>query len=158
LSFTITGTSAGPSDTGIVAGTSTLEGAWTSGGLGGFLGLTLGGGSPPNDISSWLPYTKGSDCGPLQNLPCDSGTTGYEVYQVDMGNNLLQGPGNAVKPILTVSGSSLPLASVLAGFLGIGPTFSTSANFVSTANSGAIFEADAPQRYLSHHQSFCSAP
>ena len=66
------------------------------------------------------------------------------MYQVDLGNNLLQGPSNPVKPILSLSGSSLPLASVLAGFLGSGPTFGTSANFISTANSGAIFEAGAP--------------
>ena len=144
LSFTITGTLAGPSDTGTVSGSSTLKGDWTSGGLGAFLGLTLGGGSPANDISAWLPYTQGNNCGPAQNMPCDPGATGFEVYQVDLGNNLLQGPGNPVKPILTLSGSSLPLASLLAGFLGSGPTFGTSANFVSTANSGAIFEADAP--------------
>jgi hypothetical protein len=144
LSFTIDGTLAGPLDIGTVSGTSTLKGDWKTGGLGAFLGLTLGMGSPPNDISAWLPYTQGNNCGPLQNMPCDPGATGYEVYQVDLGNNLLQGPSNAVKPILTLSGSSLPLASVLAGFLGSGPTFGTSANFISTANSGAIFEAGAP--------------
>jgi hypothetical protein len=77
-------------------------------------------------------------------MACDPGATGYEVYQVDLGNNMLQGPGNPVKPILTLSGSNLPLASLLSGFLGSGPTFGTSANFVSTANSGAIFQADAP--------------
>jgi hypothetical protein len=144
LSFTITGTLGGPSDTGTISGTSTLKGDWTSGGLGAFLGFTLGGGSPPNDISAWLPYVQGNNCGPLQNMPCDPGATGFEVYQVDLGNSLLQGPGNPVKPILTLSGSPLPMASLLAGFLGSGPTFGTSANWVSTANSGAIFEADAP--------------
>jgi hypothetical protein len=63
------------------------------------------------------------------------------VYQVDLGNNFLQSPSNPVMPILTLSGSSLPLASLLTAFEGSGPTFSTSGSFASTANSGAIFDA-----------------
>jgi hypothetical protein len=142
LSFSISGTSGGATDTSPIGPfSSTLKGHWTSGGLGAFLGLTLGSGSPLNDISAWLPSTQGSNCGSLQNAICDPAATGYEVYQLDLGNNELQGASNPTKPVLTLSGSGLPAASLLAGFLGNGSTFGTSSSFISTANSGAIFEA-----------------
>lgn len=145
LSFSISGTSAGATDiSNIGPFTSTLKGDWTGGGLGGFLGFALAKGSPKNDITAWLPYTQGANCGPSQNATCDPGATGYEVYQIDLGNNELQNPSNPTAPILTLSGSSLPTASLLAGFLGNGSTFGTSSKFISTANSGGIFEAGAP--------------
>ena len=145
LSYLISGTSAGPGDnTSIGPISSTFEGHWTSGGLGSFLGLTLANGSPGNDITAWLPYTKGNNCGPAQNAACDPGAMGYEVYLVDLGNNQLQDPSNPIKPVLTLSGSNLPLASLLAGFQGNGTMFANSSQFTSTANSGAIFEAGAP--------------
>jgi hypothetical protein len=145
LSFSISGTSAGATDTSSTGPfTSTLEGDWTSGGLYTFLGLTLASGSPKNDITAWLPYTQGSNCGSSQNTACDPGATGYEVYQIDLGNNELQSPSNPTMPVLSLSGSSLPLASLLAGFQGSGTTFADSSSFISTANSGAVFEADGP--------------
>jgi hypothetical protein len=138
LSFSISGTAAGPTDTGTVSGSSTLEGDWTTLQLQDFLGLSA---SPSNPLSAWLAYTQGNNCGASQNSACDAGATGYEVYQVDLGNNELQSPSNPVAPILTLSGSTLPIASVLAGFLGNGSTFKTSTSFIATAPSGGIFEA-----------------
>jgi hypothetical protein len=135
-SYSISATNAGPINTSTIAATgATLKGNWTTGGLGAFLGLTLGGGSPNNNITAWLPYVQSHG---------DPGATGFYVYQVDLGNNQLQGPANPTVPVLTLSGSSLPLASLLAGFLGNGTTFGNSTEFISTANSGAIFEADGP--------------
>lgn len=137
LSFDIGATSAGPSNSSTISPTAAvLEGHWTSGGLGAFLGLTLANGSPKNDITAWLPYTQANG---------DAGANGYEVYQVDLGDNQLQSPSNPTVPVLTLSGSNLPIASLLAGFL-----FNTDAKqpknsgYISTANSGALFEADTP--------------
>jgi len=141
LNFTINGTLGGATDTTNVSGSSTLKGHWTSGNLQDFLGLTLGSGAPSNPLSAWLSYTQGMHCGPSQNAACDAGATGYQVYQIDLGNNMLQSPSNPVKPVLTLSGSPLPLASVLAGFLGNGSTYKKSTSFISTAPSGGIFEA-----------------
>jgi len=132
VSFTISGTSAGPIDTGSVSGSSTLMGLWTGGDLGSWLGLTS---SPANPIDAWLAYTQGNNCGATQSLACDPGATGYDVYQVNLGNNELQPPSNPTFPDLTLSGSALPSASLLVGFLGNGSTW------IATAPSGAIFEA-----------------
>lgn len=137
LSFSISGTEGGVLNTSSIGPfSSTLMGDWTSGGLGDFLGLTLANGSPKNNITAWLPYVQGNNCGASGTGVCDPGATGFEVYQINLGTNKLQGPSDPSKPILTLSGSSLPLASLLAGFLG-NPTSGT---WISTANSGAIFE------------------
>ncbi len=132
LSFSISGTMAGATDSSSIGpDAATLKGDWTSGGLDTFLGLTLSNGSPKNDITAWLPYTQANG---------DSGATGYEVYQVDLGTNELQKPGTGTAPVLTLSGSNLPIASLLTGFLEKG----TTGDYISDANSGAIFEADGP--------------
>lgn len=135
--YTIGATLAGSADTSTIAPiTASLVGNWTSGDLHTFLGLTLSNGSPKNNITAWLPYV---------NANGDSAATGFDVYQVDLGDTNLQGPGTPTAPVMTLGGtSSLPIASLLVGFLGSGTTFGTSSDFVSTANSGAIFEADAP--------------
>lgn len=135
-SYSISGTNAGLTDTSTIPATAAIwKGEWTSGGLDTFLGLTLGGGSPSNNITAWLPYTQANG---------DASATGYDVYQVDLGANRLQGAGTPTAPDFTLSGSSLPIASLLTGFLGSGSTFASSSDFISTANSGAIFQADAP--------------
>lgn len=140
-SFTINGTSAGPTDTTTVSGAATFKGDWISGDLASFLGISA---SPTDTLSNWLNYTKGNNCGAAQNSACDSGANGYDVYQVDLGNNELQKPGSGVEPVLTISGSSLPMASVLTAFLGNKTTYASSTSFNATAGSGGIFEADAP--------------
>ena len=138
ISFTISGTSAGSTDTGNVSGSSTLEGLWTSGTLASFLGATA---SPSNPLSAFLPYTQGNNCGATQTATCDPGATGYDVYQVDLGNNKLQPPSNPTYPDLSLTGSDLPNASLLVGFLGNGTTYGSSTSWIATAPSGAIFEA-----------------
>jgi hypothetical protein len=134
-SFTINGTLAGPTDTSSISGTAVLKGDWTSGGLAGFLGISA---SPTDTLSNWLNYTKGNNCGAAQNSACDSGANGYDVYQVNLGNNELQKPGTGVEPVLTISGNALPMASVITAFLGNDSTYQ------ATSGSGGIFEADAP--------------
>jgi hypothetical protein len=142
LSFSISGTKGGPGDnTPIPATGATFKGDWTSGQLDNFLGTPVSGASPPNPIDAWRTYTQGNNCGPAQNATCDPGATGYAVYQVDLGQNELQSPSNPVTPILTLSGSGLPVASVLTSFLLGVPSWGN----IGTASSGGIFEAtDAP--------------
>jgi hypothetical protein len=137
--FSISGTNAGATDTSNIGPvSSTSEGLWTSGGLDAFLHLTQANGSPPDPLDAWLSYTQGNNCGPTQKAACDPAATGYYVYQVDLGTNELQDPSNPTVPILTLSGSSLPIASLLAGYLG-----QSGGTYISTAPSGGIFEAGA---------------
>jgi hypothetical protein len=127
LSFSISGTSGGAGDnTTIGPVSSALMGHWTGGNLGDFLGLSA---SPNNPISAWLPYTQAHG---------DAGANGFDVYQVDLGVNELQSPSNPTMPVLTLAGSDLPIASLLTAFLSQG------SSYISTANSGAIFEESAP--------------
>lgn len=144
LHFSISGTKGGSQDTSTIPTTDgVLKGHWTNGSLGpGFLGLTLANGSPLNNISAWLPYTQGNHCGSAQNEACDPTATGYQVYQIDLGINKLQSPSNPTKPILTLTASEFPKGSLLAGFLS--QTKNGQTRYISTANSGAIFEADGP--------------
>ena len=144
LHFSISGTEGGAQDTSpIPSADGTLKGHWTTGSLGpGFLGLALANGSPLNNITAWLPYTQGNHCGSAQNMACDPTATGYEVYQIDLGINKLQSPSNPTKPILTLTASDFPKGSLLAGFLS--QTKNGKTKYISTANSGAIFEADGP--------------
>jgi hypothetical protein len=133
-SFSISGTNAGATDSSNIGPvTSTKIGLWTSGGLDAFLHLTA---SPANPLDAWLSYTQGNNCGATQKAACDPNANGYYVYQVDLGTNELQGPSNPTVPILTLSGSSLPIASLLAGFLG-----QSDGTYIATAPSGGIFEA-----------------
>ena len=135
-SFTISATKAGASNTGTIAATAaTIENGgadWTSGALTTVLGLSISGGDD-NKITAFLPYTKAHG---------DAGANGYYVYQVDLGNNTLQKPGSGVEPVLTLGGSSLPIGSLLTGYLY--DTKKNDGEYISTANSGALYEADGP--------------
>jgi hypothetical protein len=117
--------------TGTLAGTATLFSAtpWTSGFLDAYLGISA---SPSNPIGAYLPSTQA----------LDPGATGFFVYQVDLGSTTLQGPSNPnLTPLESIS-PGLPLASYIVAFLNEGTTGSP--NWVATANSGAIFETQAP--------------
>jgi hypothetical protein len=144
LSFFISASSGGSNDNSNISPVAaSLQGHWTSGELWSFLGLSgLANGAPKNNIQAWLPYTQGNNCGAGNNQACDPGATGYQVYQVDLGTNLLQSPSDPTKPVLTVSGSDLPIASLLVGFLS--QTGEHGTTYISTANSGAVFVENAP--------------
>jgi len=125
LSFSVTGTQGGATNTSSLSGTATLFSttAWTSGQLDAYLGISA---SPTNPIGAFLPSTQG----------LDPGATGFFLYQVDLGTNRLQGnPNPLLGPLLNIS-PGLPLGSYIVGFLDTGIT---AANWVATANSGAIF-------------------
>lgn len=142
MNFTVDGTSAGANDNSNVSGTSSLEGDWTSGTLEAFLGLNA---SPTNPLSNWLGYTTGNNCGASQNQACDPGATGYDVYQVDLGSNELQKPGTGVKPVLTLDPNSIPVGSVITAYLSNGQDKKTGqTDYIATASSGGLFEADGP--------------
>jgi hypothetical protein len=84
--------------------------------------------SPANPIGAFLPSAQA----------LDPGVTGFLVFQVNFGTATLQDAANPnVNPLLNMS-SGLPLASYLVGFLNEGTV--ANPNWVSTANSGAIFE------------------
>lgn len=126
LSFSVTGTQGGATNTLPLSGTATLFSttAWTIGELDAYLGI---GASPTNPIGAYLPSTQG----------LDPGATGFFVYQVDLGTNRLQdNPNPLLGPLLNIS-PGLPLASYIVGFLDTGIT---AQHWVATANSGAIFE------------------
>jgi hypothetical protein len=117
--------------TGTHTGTATLFSAtpWTSGQLDSYLGIS---GNPTNGIGAYLPSTQA----------LDPGATGFFVYQVDLGNTLLQDASNPnVNPLLNIS-PDLPLASYIVAFLNEGTA--ANPNWIATANSGAIFERDGP--------------
>ena len=95
--------------------------AWTSGFLDTYLGLSA---SPSNPIGAWLSNTKA----------LDPTATGYYVYTASLGNVTLNGPSNPnFFPIENIS-PSIPVGSLIVGFLDEGPN-----GIVATANSGAIF-------------------
>ena len=117
-SYTISGT---------LSGTATLFSAtpWSSGSLDAFLGISA---SPANPIGAYLPSAQA----------LDPGVTGFLVFQVNFGTATLQDAANPnVNPLLNMS-IGLPLASYIVGFLNEGTA--ANPNWVSTANSGAIFE------------------
>lgn len=132
LSFSISGSNGGATDTSPIPSTAAtlISGTWASGDLATFLGLSPA--SPTNPIGAWRPATQ----------VYDPGATGYDVYQVDLGTNLLHGPSSPTAPVLTLAGSSLPIGSILTGFLNTGTT--ASPNYIATANSGGILEEDGP--------------
>jgi hypothetical protein len=117
--------------TGTLTGTANLFSStpWTSGQLDSYLGISA---SPTNGIGAYLPSTQALDPGP----------TGFFVFQVNLGNTVLQDASNPnVNPLLNIS-PNLPLASYLVGFLNEGTA--ANPNWIATANSGAIFEKDGP--------------
>lgn len=138
-SYSISGTNGGPTDSSAIPSTSAAsKGNWTGLDLSVFLSLPNT--SPANPLSAWLTYTQGNNCGAAQNSACDPGATGYYVYQVDLGSNQLQSPSNPTVPILTLSGDSLPVGSVIASFLSFTDNKGTP-GWIATAPSGGIFEA-----------------
>ena len=126
LSFAVTGTQGGATNTLLLSGTATLFSAtaWTSLQLDAYLGISA---SPTNPIGAYLPST----------LVLDPGATGFFVYQVDLGTNQLQGNSSPLLgPLLSIS-PGLPQASYIVGFLNVG---AAAPNWIATPNSGAIFE------------------
>jgi hypothetical protein len=106
-------------------GTASLFSAapWTSGSLEhDYEGITnFHNGSPPNNITAWLPSTQGVD--PSAN--------GYFVLTIDIGNVSLNTPGGS-SPI-DLSLTSLGLGGLVLGVL------ETSAGDITTAQSAALF-------------------
>jgi PEP-CTERM motif len=114
---------------GAASGSTTSDGLWSTGGLGAFLGLTLGIGSPTNDITAFNESC--SNC-------VDVGDSFY-VYTVDAGSQTLNGASGPYSP--TFSLTSLPTGSYIVGFLNTG---TTSPSWISTANSGALLDGGTP--------------
>lgn len=118
--------------TGTLSGTASLfptASPWTSGGLDAYLGISA---SPANPIGAYLPST----------VARDPGANGFFVYQANLGNTTLQGASNPnLSPLFNLN-EDLQMGSYIVAFLNEG----TSANpdWIATANSGAIFETDAP--------------
>lgn len=141
-SFAITATQAGVANTSTIGATATLVNAspWTSGDLTTYLGLTRDNGSPPNPLNAWLPSTQG----------VDAGATGYYVFQADLLANQLYGVADGSDGPLLSLGSSLDIGTVIVGFLGEEENCGTKKNpvpceeYVSTAQSAALFEAGSP--------------
>jgi len=105
-------------------------GTWTSGTLAGFLGISA---SPDNPIGAYLPTT--------QFL--DPGATGFFVFQADLGSTLLpdNSDASAVTGEFTLpTGFSSDLGAYIVGFCGTGCNPTGNANYVATANSGALVE------------------
>ena len=117
LSYAITG---GATATAALV-TGTPAGAWTSGDLGTYLGLSSP--STSNAISDFLPSTQA----------LDPGATGFFVYQADLGTNTLQKMAAVTDPFGT---GSLPKASYITAFLSHGTCPGPSCSFIAT---GAIF-------------------
>lgn len=129
--FSITGTQGGTSNTSPIAATASLFSStdWTSGDLSKYLGITPAA-SPTNPIGAYLPSTNGYD----------AGATGFSVYQADLGaTNVSANSSPSTGPLLNISGSPLPQGSYIVSFLLNSPHGN-----VATANSGALFEKDAP--------------
>ena len=109
----------------MTVGTATLfnTAAWTSGTLAGYLGISA---SPNNPIGAFLPTT--------QSL--DSGATGFFVFTVDTGTQLMSKPGGTGSTNYDIIGGGFgnDVGGYIVGFCGTG---CTSPN-VATANSGAL--------------------
>jgi hypothetical protein len=96
--------------------------AWTSGSLEvNYMGQTLAGGSPPNDISAFLPATDA----------VDPGATGFFLLTLDLGQLSLNTPGGT-SPV------TLALASEFAGGYVLGDLITANGD-VTTAQSAALF-------------------
>jgi hypothetical protein len=112
---------------GTLSGTASLFSPtpWSSGFLDAYLGISA---SPANGIGAYLPSTQA----------LDPGTTGFLVYQADLGSTTLQKDSNPnVSPLENLD-LGLQLGSYIVGFLNEGTA--SSPDIVATANSGAIFE------------------
>jgi hypothetical protein len=118
--FTIT-TGGGSTTVGTASLVNTM--AWSTGTLGGFLGLT--GASPNNPIGAYLPTT--------QSL--DPGATGFFVFSVDTGVQFMdKASGTGSTAYDAIGGLSGDIGGYIVGFC----TSGCSATNVATANSGAL--------------------
>ncbi|HEX3525127.1 MAG TPA: hypothetical protein VHT52_23940 [Stellaceae bacterium] len=96
--------------------------AWTSGSLElNYLGQTLAGGAPPNDITAFLPSTDA----------VDPGATGFFLLTLDLGQVSLNTPGGTSPTDLTV-------ATDFAGGWILGDLLTGNGD-VTTAQSAALF-------------------
>jgi hypothetical protein len=120
--FTVNVTKGGPGNNLTFSDTAALFSStpWTSGQLDSYLGISA---SPTNPIGA---YT----------IP--SGSTGFYVYQADLGINTLAGPSNPGIDTLLSLTSGLPQGTYIVGFLDIDGSNS------ATANSGAILLTGTP--------------
>lgn len=126
LSFGITGTQGGLFNTSSISTTASLFSAtaWTSGNLGGYLGIFSP--SPNNPIGAFLPSTQA----------VVGGASGFFVYQADLGLTTLKGASDQSSGPLLDLNSLLPLGSYIVSFLSDG----FDRDWIATANSGAILE------------------
>jgi len=103
--------------------------AWTKGNLQDYLGYSLSN-APNNPIGAYLPST--------QSLV--KSATGFYVYKVDLGSTTVDATGSNTSngPLFTLNGS-LDLGSYIVSYL------DASCGWISTANSGALFEKKTPE-------------
>jgi hypothetical protein len=95
-----------------------------------FLGISA---SPANPIGAFLPSTQA----------LDPGATGFDVYSANLGPITLQDASNPnVAPLENITSGILPRGSYIVAFLNEGTA--SAPDWIATANSGAIFETDAP--------------
>ncbi|GAA3893174.1 hypothetical protein GCM10022276_10460 [Sphingomonas limnosediminicola] len=103
--------------------------AWTLGQLDSYLGITA---SPTNPIGAYLPTT----------LTYQPGTTGFYVYQANVGSRTLLGQSDVGKAgqdaYLMELSQALAQGSYIVGYL------SQSGQYGATANSGAILQTSPP--------------
>ncbi len=123
-SIAVTGTQGGASNNTALSGTATLFSTtpWTSGQLDNYLGIS-GGASPPNTIGAYI---------------VNSGSTGFYVFQVNLGTNTLAGPSDPTDGPLLSLAAGLPTDSYIVGFLDVNGSYG------GTANSGAIYDTGSP--------------
>jgi hypothetical protein len=121
-SIAVTGTQGGANNTSALSGTATPVSTtpWTSGDLDAYLGISA---SPANPIGGFI---------------LDTGSTGFYVYQVNLGTNQLFGPSSPTSGPLLSLAAGLPTDSYIVGYLDVNGTF------IATALSGAIYDTGTP--------------
>ena len=135
LTYVVKGSQGGIANNQAISATTTLVSstAWTSGTLTDYLSRPT---SPTNPIGGFLPSTQAYD----------PGATGYYVYEAALGLNKLANVSNGTAGPLLQLGSGgnqiLELGSLIVGFLNTGTT--SSPNWVSTAQSGALLDVAEP--------------
>jgi len=129
LSFAITGIQGGTANTLAIATTAGLFSStpWTSGFLDAYFGISA---SPANGIGAYLPTTQ----------VLDPGATGFFAYVADIGQTKIWDNANETNgPIFdSISGLGTDLGAYIVGFCGTGCKPNGHADFVATANSGAL--------------------
>lgn len=133
LTFAVTGTQGGPTNTLAIAATASLFSAtaWTSGDLDMYFGISA---SPNNPIGAYLPTT----------AVLDPGATGFFAFVADLGQNRIWDNSNELNgPIFnSIAGLGSDLGAYIVGFCGPGQPASCDGTrkhpFIATANSGAL--------------------